>query len=122
MKTLLLGFALTFFAAIPATADDAASPDLAAEVRELRAAIKELRAETKSLADTIKLLRNQLLAEAANPEDEPLANASPCEQRLYALERKADTLMSLGYLDTHPDVRTVKGQIMTLKHECNTEG
>lgn len=68
----------------------------------------------------IRHIKAQLKEVETNCSEAPdQMNASnSCLTRMTDLERKRDSLKSLGYLETHPDVRNIERQLDKVRQEC----
>jgi polysaccharide chain length determinant protein (PEP-CTERM system associated) len=79
------------------------------QIAELKVAQKTLERQLDSVPATIKAPKSSA-AGGGGARD-------PLDERIAELQKKLDSLRSLGYLDRHPDVRTVSSQIKVLEQE-----
>lgn len=80
------------------------------QISELKVAQKTLERQLESVPPTIKAPKSAGTSSGGGSRD-------PLDERIADLQKKLDSLRSLGYLDRHPDVRTVTAQIKALEVE-----
>ena len=79
------------------------------EITSLKSLVAELALENKKLGGLIEQLsRNSAL----------MPTISPCDDRKQILMRKLDSLHSLGYDASHPDVVNISRQLETIAVDC----
>jgi len=83
--------------------------DTRSQISELKVAQKTLERQLESVPATIKAPKSSSSGGSGSRD--------PLDERIADLQKKLDSLRSLGYLDRHPDVRTVSGQIKALEAE-----
>ena len=82
---------------------------LRAEIAALKNLVADLALENKKLSGLIEQLsRNSAL----------MPTISPCDDRKQILMRKLDSLHSLGYDASHPDVVNISRQLETIAADC----
>lgn len=85
------------------------------DLKSTRSSIAELKVTQQTLAAQLESVP-QTIKRAASSGSGP-GNRNPLDERIADLEKKLDSLKSLGYLERHPDVRNVQRQLDKVKEE-----
>ena len=103
-----------------ASNQDGTEGNVRARIETLRADIENLKLEIQQTQSEIRLTRNQLAKEEPVRRIVVDPGKSSAERRLAALYQELDSLL-LKYHDKHPDVVSVKNQIVDLRSQIENE-
>ncbi len=124
-KNLIVASVFCLLTALPANAQTEADriAELEAQVRNLTAQLALMQAQNETLLSQIAGIRGIL---GAAPEQAEATYTSPedtemlyCLERLDDVRRRKDRLVSIGFLDGHPDMQRLTAQLKDISNECD---